>query len=78
MEPADEQLQNRPGRPCMTPTELMIKVMEEFSVSEPLSCIVVFTNVDGQLCMRMNTDRPNSIGMLQLACQMLFTGQGMM
>ena len=56
----------------VTPSELLIEVMEEFGKSEPLQCVIVFVSEDGSMNWHSNTDSiSHSIGMLEMAKQFI-------
>lgn len=54
------------------PTEFLMKVMEDFGLSEPVKVVVIFTAEDGSLQVSTNRiDRTSVIGMLVQAQQLI-------
>jgi len=53
-----------------SPTETLMKALEEFGVDEPVECIVVFSTQGGDLCTMSSTDTVSiKVGLLELAKQ---------
>ena len=51
----------------MSPTELLIEALERFGSAEPIDCIIVYTDEQGQIQWRSNTrHHVVQIGMLEL------------
>ncbi len=51
-----------------TPTEVLLKALEEFGVDEPTDCIVVFTTQSGDIVTMASTDQVSTkIGLLEMA-----------
>lgn len=51
-----------------TPTETLMKALEEFGVDEPVECVIVFSTQGGDLCTMSSTDTVSTqVGLLELA-----------
>jgi hypothetical protein len=51
-----------------TPTETLLRAMEEFGVDEPIEVIVVFSTQGGDICTIASTDVTSvKVGMLETA-----------
>lgn len=59
-----------------TASEVVIKALEDFGISEPETVLILFTNEAGNICCRSNTDSTcMKVGMLRYAERILLNGQ---
>jgi hypothetical protein len=58
----------------MTPTELLVGVMELFSKSEPIHCVIAWTNEDENICIDSNCSASQAVGILEYAKARVLNG----
>ena len=54
-----------------SPSEILIRVLEDFGRSEPDEVMVIYTNQDGHLMVVAPPDSAKSIGMMEIAKAMM-------
>jgi hypothetical protein len=60
-----------------TPTELIMKCLEEFGECEAVNCIVIWTDAAGDICWSSSTDsQVVKIGMVEFVKQLLVKRMG--
>lgn len=51
-----------------SPTDTLLKALEEFGTDEPLECVVVFSTQSGDICTMSSTDTVSTkVGLLEMA-----------
>jgi hypothetical protein len=60
-----------------TPTELVMKCLEEFGQCEAVNALVIWTDEAGDICWSATTDsQVQKFGMIEFVKQMLIKGMG--
>lgn len=55
-----------PDESEITPSQLLMKVFEEFASSEPREVVVVWLNQDDELCWTTTAYRSHAVGMMKM------------